>query len=340
MSELVELRKPYLLFLGDATNVLDAKTAGGIAYWRPEHCLAQLRLTEGTVDLGIPDMTVEDAAAAGAGTFIVGLAPLGGNFPDSWVSICVEVLNAGIDIASGLHTRLGEIPAIAEAAKRNGRRVVDVRDPSPDLPCGSGTKRSGKRLLAVGSDCCVGKMYTALAIDAELRKRGVNSTFRATGQTGILIEGSGVPIDAVISDFLSGSVEVLTPDNDPDHWDVIEGQGSLFHPAYAAVSLGLLHGAQPDALVLCHELGRTTIDGDEGGWPLPELEELIETNLRLARLTNKDVRLVGISVNSSHLSDEEARASMAPLEDAHGVPVVDPVRTGVARLVDHLEKIA
>ncbi len=339
MSNLIELRKPYLLFLGDAANVLDAKTAGGIAYWRPDHCLAQLRLEESTVDLGLPDMTIKDAATAGAGTFIVGLAPLGGSLPDSWVSICVEALDAGIDIASGLHTRLGAIPAIADAAKRNGRRVLDVRDPSPNLPCGTGTKRSGKRLLTVGSDCCVGKMYSALAIDAELRRRGANSTFRATGQTGILIQGSGVPIDAVVSDFLSGSVEVLTPDNDPDHWDVIEGQGSLFHPAYAAVSLGLLHGAQADALVLCHELGRTTIDGEEGGFPLPELDEIIETNLGLARLTNKGVQLVGVSVNSSNLDEDQAKAAVAELEDVHGVPVVDPVRTGVARLVDNLEKI-
>jgi len=252
----------------------------------------------------------------------------------------VKVLDAGMDIASGLHTRLGAIPAIAEAAKRNGCRVVDVRGPLPDLPCGTGTKRSGKRLLTVGSDCCVGKMYSALAIDAELRRRGANSTFRATGQTGILIQGSGVPIDAVVSDFLSGSVEVLPPDNDPAHWDVIEGQGSLFHPAYAAVSLGLLHGAQADALVLCHELGRTTIDGEKGGFPLPEFGEIIETNIRLARLTNKGVQLVGVSLNSSNYDDEQVTAAMAELEDTHGVPVIDPVRTGVARLVDNLEEVA
>jgi len=340
MNDLIELRRPYLLFLGDAENAIDAKTAAGIAYWRPQHCLAQLRQTDNTVDLGLPDMSVKDAAAAGAGTFVIGLAPLGGSLPDSWVSICIEALECGLDIASGLHTRIGEIPKIAEAAKRCGGNVFDVREPPESLPCGTGKKRSGRRLLTVGTDCCVGKMYTALAIDAELRQRGTASTFRATGQTGILIEGSGVAVDAVVSDFLSGSVEVLTPDNAPDHWDVIEGQGSIFHPAYAAVSLGLLHGAQADALVLCHELGRETIDGDYADFPVPELEEAITTNLELARRTNKGVKMLGIAVNSSNLEERQAKAVMAELEAVHNMPVVDPVLTGVAKLVDRLEGLA
>lgn len=339
MNELTKLRKPYLLFLGDAEKEIDAKTAAGIAYWRPEYCLGQLRLNEQTISLGLADMTVEEAAAAGAGTFVIGLAPLGGDLPESWVSICVEALQAGMDIANGLHTNIGEIPEIAAVTKRHGGQVINVRTPPVGLPCGTGGKRTGKRLLSVGTDCCVGKMYTTLAIDAELRKRSIKSTFRATGQTGMLIEGSGISVDAVVSDFLSGAVEVLSPDNDPDHWDVIEGQGSLFHPAYAGVSLGLLHGAQADALVLCHELGRMTIDGDYQDFPLPELEEIIKTNLALGRLTNSQVQLAGISVNSSSLDENGATQAMAELEDVHKVPVVDPVRTGVAKLVDFLEKI-
>ncbi len=337
MTNLIELRKPYLLFVGTAGRAIDAKTAAGVAHWRPEHCRAQFRLNENAVDLGLPDMTVKDAAAAGCATFVIGLAPVGGNLPDSWISLCVEVLEAGMDIASGLHARVGAIPAIAEAAERSGCRVFDVREPPPDLPCGTGRKRPGKRLLTVGTDCCVGKMFSALAIDVELRRRGVKSTFRATGQTGILIQGSGLAVDAVVSDFLSGSVEVLAPDNDADHWDVIEGQGSLFHPAYAAVSLGLLHGAQADALVLCHELGRTAIDGDYEDCPIPDLAEVIATNLHLARRTNKNVTLAGLSVNSSNLGEEQAVAAMTELEDALNVPVVDPVRTGVAKLVDQLK---
>lgn len=340
MLELIDLRTPYLLFLGDAKTAIDAKTAAGIAHWRPDRCRAQLRIQADAVDLGLADMTPAAAAAAGARTFVIGLAPLGGGFPDSWVSLCVEVLEAGMDIASGLHTRVGRIPAIAAAAQRTERRVFDVREPPVDLPCGTGRRRTGKRLLTVGTDCCVGKMFSALAIDAELRRRGKPSTFRATGQTGILIEGSGIAIDAVVSDFLSGAVEVLTPDNAPDHWDVIEGQGSLFHPAYAGVSLGLLHGAQADLLVLCHELGRETIDGDYRDFPIPDLREVIATNLDLARRTNPHVALAGLSVNSANLSAERARAAMAQLEATHGVPVVDPVRTGVARLVDRIEALA
>jgi uncharacterized NAD-dependent epimerase/dehydratase family protein len=336
MTDLIELKTPYLLFLGNAVSSLGAKTAAGVAYWRPEQCLAQLRLDKATVDLGLPDMTMTEAAAAGCKTFVIGLAPVGAYLPDSWVSLCVEALEAGMDIASGLHVRVGAIPAIAEVVKQTGCRVLDVREPPQDLPCGTGRKRPGKRLLTVGTDCCVGKMFSALAIDTELRRCGMKSTFRATGQTGILIQGSGIAIDAVVSDFLSGSVEVLAPDNDADHWDVIEGQGSLFHPAYAAVSLGLLHGAQADVLVLCHELGRTDIDGDYEDYPIPDLEEVIATNLNLARRTNRNAALAGLSVNSCRLDEEEAMAAMAKLEVEHNVPVVDPVRTGVAKLVDRL----
>jgi len=338
MTELIDLETPYLLFLGEAESLLSAKTAGGVAHWRPERCLAQLRLPGAKADLGLPDMSIADAAAAGAKTFVIGIAPIGGRLPEAWESLCVEALEAGMDIASGLHSRLGAIPALAEAARRSGRRILDVREPPPDLPCGTGERRPGKRLLTVGTDCCVGKMFAALAIEAELRKRGVDADFRATGQTGILIAGSGIAVDAVVADFLSGSVEVLAPANDPEHWDLIEGQGSLFHPAYAGVSLGLLHGAQPDALVLCHEAGRTYIDDDEeAGFPLPSLEHAIAANLEAARLTNPDVAMAGIALNTSNLSDDEAQALLADLSRQHGVPAVDPVRTGVAAIVDRLE---
>lgn len=341
MTELIDLAAPYLLFLGNAESVLSAKTAGGVAHWRPERCLAQLRLPEAKADLGLPDMSVAEAAEAGAKTFVIGLAPMGGRLPETWEALCVEALEAGMDIASGLHSRLGAIPALADTAQRCGRRILDVREPPPDLPCGTGQRRPGKRLLTVGTDCCVGKMFAALAIEAELRKRGVEADFRATGQTGILIAGSGIAVDAVVSDFLSGSVEVLAPANAADHWDLIEGQGSLFHPAYAAVSLGLLHGAQADALVLCHEAGRTYIDDDEAaGFPLPSLEEAITANLAAARLTNPDVSVVGLALNTSNIDEAVAQALLQELSAKHGVPAVDPVRTGVAAIVDRLEDIA
>ena len=338
MTELIDLEAPYLLFLGNAESNLSAKTAGGVAHWRPERCLAQLRLPEAKADLGLPDMSIAQAAEAGAKTFLIGLAPMGGQLPEAWEALCVEALEAGMDIASGLHSRLGAIPALAEAARRTGKRILDVREPPPDLPCGTGQRRTGKRLLTVGTDCCVGKMFTALAIEAELHKRGAKADFRATGQTGIFIAGSGIAVDAVVSDFLSGSVEVLAPANDADHWDLIEGQGSLFHPAYAAVSLGLLHGAQADALVLCHEAGRTFIDDDEeAGFPLPSLEDAIAANLAAARLTNPGVTVAGIALNTSNLGEADAQSLMQDLTQEHGVPAVDPVRTGVAAIVDRLE---
>jgi len=339
MSAMIELRKPYLLFVGNAPTALDAKTAAGIAYWRRRDCMAQVRLTPDSADLGLPDLSIGDAAAQGAGTLIIGVAPVGGGLPDPWIALCVQALEAGMDIAAGLHSRLAQIPDIAAAVERTGNKVFDVREPPAGLPCGTGKKRVGRRLLTVGTDCCVGKMYSALAIQAEMQNRGLNSTFRATGQTGILIEGTGIAIDAVVSDFLSGATETLCPANAADHWDIVEGQGSLFHPAYAAVSLGLLHGAQADLLVLCHELGRTHIDGDYPDYPIPELETVIATNLGLARRTNPNAQLLGLSVNSSGLDEAAAASEIAELEDRIGLPVTDPVRSGVAKLVDRLEAI-
>ncbi len=340
MFELTKLRLPYLLFVGDAQNGIDGKTASGIAYWRPENCLAQLGLTQANLDTGFPDMTIAQAAKAGAGTMVIGTAPVGGSLPDDWVAYCVAALEAGLDVAAGLHSRLSDIPAIAAAAERTGNRVIDVREPPENLPCGTGKNRTGKRLLTVGSDCCVGKMYSTLAIQREMKARGMNATFRATGQTGILINGSGIPVDAVVSDFLSGSVEQLTPPNTPDHWDVIEGQGSIVHPSYAAVTLGLVHGAQADALVLCHELGRTLIDGDYPDYPIPDLQDIVDLYLKLARRTKPACRLVGMSVNSSNLDAATVTQEMANLSDRFGVPVVDPVRTGSGAIVDYLESLA
>lgn len=337
---MITLRKPYLLFLGDVDHPMNAKTASGVAHWRPEDCAGQMRLPGCAADLGLPDLTVTEAAAKGAGTFVIGVAPVGGALPDDWIAICLAALEAGLDIASGLHTRIGLIPAVADAAARTGRRVLDVREPPPGLPCGTGYPRPGKRCLTVGTDCAVGKMFTALALDRAMKSRGHASDFRATGQTGILIEGSGIAVDAVVSDFLSGATEVLSPAAEPDHWDMIEGQGSLFHPSYAGVSLGLLHGAQADALVLCHQLGRTEIEGSGHlNPPIPAIADAIEANLRAARLTNPAVQMVGIAVNGSALDPAAADAEMAALAEAHGIPCIDPVRTGVAAIVERLERL-
>ncbi len=334
----IELKTPYLVFLGDANDLLMAKVAKGIAHWRPEKCLAQQRLPEAKADLGLPDMTPGEAAACGAKTFILGLAPVGGTLPADWVDILIEAMEAGLDVASGLHMRLNDIPRLVEAAERTGKQLLDVRVPQGPMVCGTGIPRSGKRLLAVGTDCCVGKMFTTLAIHREMEKRGIPATFRATGQTGILIEGNGVPVDAVVSDFISGMVESLTPDNSPEHWDIIEGQGSLLHPAYAGVSLGLLHGAQADVIIVCHEAGRVQMDEMEG-FSCPDLQTIIDINLTMGRVTNPNIRLGGIALNTVNLSHEEALEEIARVEKQFGVPVVDPVRTGVANIVDQLEEV-
>ena len=331
-----QLAAPYIVFLGDAEDFLMAKIAKGIVHWRPEKCIAQMRLPSAKVDIGLPDMSFEQAVAAGAKTFILGLAPVGGTLPNSWIPILKAAMEAGLDIASGLHIRLNQIDELVKVAQSTGQKMVDVRKSSTTFDCGTGLPRTGKRVLTVGSDCCVGKMFTTLAIHQEMKSRNMAATFRATGQTGILIEGCGIPVDAIVSDFIAGAVEQLCPANDDNHWDVIEGQGSLFHPAYAGVSLGLLHGAQADALVLCHEAGRDQMDELEG-YPVVDFDTLIQTNLQHGRLTNGQQFLAGIALNTSAMSEPNALAEIARYEAKYGVPVVDPVRTGVAKIVDVLE---
>ena len=232
----MQIEHPYLMFLGDAADQLAAKTAQGIVHWRRDWCLGQLRLENCNADLGLPDMTIDAAAAAGVRTLVIGVANRGGVMSESWISTILRAIEAGMDVASGLHAKIADLPEIAAAASSNGAQLFDVRHPTQTFDVGTGVRRSGKRLLAVGTDCSLGKMYTALAVDAEMRQRGADCDFRATGQTGIFIAGSGVSVDAVVSDFISGATEWLAPANDVNHWDLVEGQGSLFHPSYAGVT--------------------------------------------------------------------------------------------------------
>jgi len=329
------LRTPYLLFIGDAPDQLAAKTADGIAFWRPEICKGQLRLPGCKADLHIPDMPLEAAAAAGVKTLIVGTTNRGGVLGEGWEGILVRAMQLGMDLASGLHHRLSDIPALRDAAAKYGRQIADVRHPTREFAVGNGIKRPGKRLLTVGTDCSIGKMFTALALEKEMKARGFKADFRATGQTGIFIAGDGVSIDAVVSDFVSGSVEWLCPANDEDHWDLVEGQGSLFHASYAGVTLGLIHGAQPDALVVCHEPTRPHMRGLPS-YKLPDLRLCIDRNVEAAQLTNPAVRCVGVSVNTSAMDAGAARDYLRRTEEELGLPVVDPVRAGVGAIVDRL----
>jgi len=332
---MLELPQPYLLFLGDVRERGFAKTALGLKDWVPELCVGECALPEATVTAGLAHLTPGEARAKGARSLVIGVANRGGILAPSWIPILLEALEAGLDLVSGMHGRLSAHPELRAAAVRFGRRLIDVREPPPGIPVGTGARRSGKRLLTVGTDCALGKKYTALSLAREFRRRGVNADFRATGQTGILIAGTGIPIDAVVADFIAGAAEILSPSASADHWDVVEGQGSVFHPSYAGVSLGLLHGTQPDVIVLCHEAGRDKILGLED-YPTPGLEEAIVLHLKLACRTNPQVRCAGISLNTSSLSGGQAFAVMGALAARLSLPVADCLRPGTQldRLVE------
>ena len=336
LTESLVLPQPYLLFLGDTTEPGFAKTAFGLKDWAADKCVGEYALAGATVSTGLPRLTPAEARSRGARSLVIGVANQGGVIPASWRASLVEALEAGLDLVGGMHMRLSEVPGLAEAARRLGRRLVDVRVPPAQIPVATGRKRSGKRLLTVGTDCALGKKYTALALARAFGQRGLDVDFRATGQTGIMIAGGGIPMDAVVSDFEAGAAEMLSPDAADDHWDVIEGQGSLAHPSYAAVSLGLLHGSQPDVFVVCHQPGRTDMLGT-AGYKLISIEEIVELTWLLGKRTNPAIRCGGVSFNTDGLGEDEAAAVMASESARLGLPVADPMRGGPAfdRLVDN-----
>ncbi len=335
LATVTTLPSPYLIFVGDLTDSRFAKTAFGLRDWAPERCVGELACIDEAVTTGLPRMSPREAVAKGARSLLVGVAPQGGKIEETWIPFFVDALEAGLDIVSGLHVRLTTIPLLVERASALQRQLIDIRVPPEKIPVGTGRKRSGKRLLTVGTDCALGKKYTALSIASAFRDRGISADFRATGQTGIMIAGSGMPMDAVISDFESGAAEMLSPDAAADHWDVIEGQGSLFHPGYAAVSLGLLHGSQPDIFVMCHEPGRTEMAGT-AGFDIPDLEEAIDLTMRIGKRTNPSIRCAGFSLNTSKMDVDHAAALCDELSTRFGVPAADPIRRGphFSRLID------
>ena len=331
----LELPYPYLLFLGDTTEPSYAKTAFGLRDWVPERCLGEWACEGATVTAGLPRLTPREAYAKGARGLVIGVANTGGVIGESWIPLLVEALQSGLDLVSGLHAKLRDVAQLRETAVRCGRRLIDVRVPPASIPIATGRKRSGKRLLTVGTDCALGKKYTALALARAFAERGLQVDFRATGQTGILIAGGGMPMDAVVADFEAGAAEVLSPDAAPGHWDVVEGQGSLFHPSYAAVSLGLLHGSQPDVFVVCHEPGRQHLVGHPD-FAVPSLAETSDLTLRLGRRTTPAIRCGGISLNTAGLDASAARELLARESMQLGLPAADPMRKGpeFQRLID------
>jgi uncharacterized NAD-dependent epimerase/dehydratase family protein len=334
----MQIKTPYLLFIGEADSTESAKMAIGIAHWRPENVVGKISFPNCKAKFDIPELGLRQAASLGAKTLVLGVVNSGGFIPNTWINTLLEAMELGMDIASGMHTRLNSIPVLVEKATQLGRQLIDVREPQPDIPIGKGLKRKGLRLLTVGTDCSVGKMFTALAIEKEMRKRNLKADFRATGQTGIMIAGSGVPIDAVVSDFVAGAAEIISPDADSDHWDIVEGQGSLFHASFAGVTIGLLHGSQPDAIVICHDPSREMMRGLTT-YALPDLRTCMETNLQLGRLTNPNIQCVGFSLNTSRLSDSETEKIKKSIESEFGLPCVDSVKDGVSKLVDQVLKM-
>jgi uncharacterized NAD-dependent epimerase/dehydratase family protein len=326
---------PFLLYLGRTSDPMAIKTSRGLAAFRRDDCVGEVRDDDCPLTLGLPRLGIAEGAAAGARTLVLGIANSGGTMDGELVEDAAAALEAGMNVAAGLHQRLRDVPRLAALAEARGLQLFDVRDPPADLAVGNGYPRAGHRLLTVGTDCSVGKMYATLALTRELRNRGLPADFRATGQTGILIAGGGIPVDAVVADFISGAVEQLAPAREDGGWDLIEGQGSLSHPAFAGVSTGLLHGAQPEAIVLCHAPGRSHMRGIPGR-ALPELPECLDMNLRVARLTSPDVRAVGVCLNTSGLEPAAGRALCDRTEDLLGLPCTDPFAFGVEAIIDTL----
>lgn len=338
MSEIV-IRPPYLIFVGTESRPTYVKTGLGLVDWRPELCKGQLRLSDDAVDLSLPDLSLDEALKSDVKSLVIGTAAVGGGIPDDWINTLVKAAGLGIDIVAGLHSSLEDVEGLRAAADRSSAQLINVRTPPKSLPVATGKKREGMRVLMVGTDCAVGKKYTALQLEKDMKRQGMNADFRASGQTGILIAGRGIPIDSVVSDFVAGAAEVLSPANTSDHWDVIEGQGGIFHPAYAPVTVGLLLGSQPDAFVVCHEVGRNIIEGWEE-FETPSIQEVIERTKAIGTLTNPDIECVGVSVNTSSLKPDQRETYLVELSKKMGLPCVDPLITGTEPIVRNLQKIS
>lgn len=328
----MHITPPYLLFIGEATDDLAIKMARGAADWSPEHCIGEYSVPSCTVSTGLKPLDIKTAAEQGAKTFVLGFANSGGVLDRQWIPYILDALDHGMDIVSGLHDKLSNFPEITAKARAVGQQLWDIRHPAGQFATGTGIKRPGKRLLTVGTDCSVGKMYTSLSLVKTMKQQGMAVDFRATGQCGILIAGAGIAIDCVVADFISGATESLSPAADPQHWDIIEGQGSLSHPAFAGVSLGLLHGSQPDAIVICHSLNASHMRGLKHS-KRPDIQTTIDLNLNAARLTNPNAKVVGIAVNTSSVSVEQGQMICAQLSEQFNLPCVDPVRDGCQSIV-------
>jgi uncharacterized NAD-dependent epimerase/dehydratase family protein len=330
--------KRYLILAeGYAHDPHHGKTMRGVVRYRPHPVVAILdSKSAGETYDGIPIVgTVADALPYRPTTALVGVAVAGGRLPPEWRDILRSSIEVGLDVEAGMHEYLADDPELAELARRHGVELRDVRRPPPDLsvPSGANLTHDATVVLTVGSDCAIGKKTVALELDAEARRRGLRSVFVPTGQTGIMIAGWGIAVDAVVADFMAGAAERLVVEG-ATRGDLlwVEGQGSLVHPQFSGVTLGLYHGSAPHALVLCHAAGATEIEGC-AGHPLPTLPELIDLHERIA-LPIRPVKVLALALNTSLLTVDDARRTLEAAQDETGLLADDPIRFGAERLVD------
>ena len=331
--------KRYLILAeGRSGDPHYGKTARGVIRYGPDPTVAVLDSTRAGEEMaGIPVVaTVEDALPHGPTTALVGVATQGGRFPPEWRELLKSCIAAGLDVENGLHEFLADDAELSELAAANSVELRDLRRPPADLnvPTGDNLALDARIVLTVGSDCAIGKKTVALELDLEARRRGLQSIFVPTGQTGIAIAGWGIAVDAVVSDFLAGAAERLVVEGHERGGELlfVEGQGSLSHPAYSGVTLGLIHGAAPHAFVLCHRAGSTEIEGYPGH-PLPSLPDLVELHERIA-LPLRPARVACLALNTAHLGETEAHAAIAAASEETGLSADDPVRFGAGPLLD------
>jgi D-glutamate N-acetyltransferase len=331
--------KKYLIlaegFSGDPHY---GKTLRGVMRYRRDSVVAILDTERaGESDDGVPIVgSVDDALGLEPNTALVGVVTQGGRFPGDWQELLKSCVLKGLDLENGLHVRLRDIPGLTELAAEHNVDLRDLREPPPDLSTVTGVNLDvdATVVLTVGSDCAIGKMTATCELDLEARKRGLRSVFVPTGQTGIAIAGWGIAVDAVVSDFLAGAAERLVVQGG-ERGDLlwVEGQGAILHPVYSGVTVGLIHGSAPHLYVLCHEVGRTVVEGDATESPIPSLRELVDLHERIS-LRLRPAKVACIALNSSGVTEEEARAAIAAAEDETGLPADDPVRFGAGKLLD------
>jgi uncharacterized NAD-dependent epimerase/dehydratase family protein len=331
-------RKLLLLAEGHSGDPHHGKTARGVMRYRPEDVVALLDSGRaGEQEEGFPIVgTVEEALPLGATTALVGVATSGGRFPPAWRELLKQSIRAGLDIENGLHEFITDDAELSALASEYGVELRDLRKPPPGLnvPTGANLTHGSRVVLTVGSDCAIGKMSVSLELDREARKRGIASQFVPTGQTGIAIAGWGIAVDAVVSDFIAGAAEQLVVEGVERGGELllVEGQGSVLHPAYSGVTLGLIHGSAPHAYVLCHQAGSDVVDGD-ARCPIPPLPHLVRLHHELS-LIPRPAPVLAVALNTRYLDDAGARAAIEAAEQETGLPADDPVRFGGAKLLD------